>query len=311
MGLAYLAILAAGAAIASSSSFPAKPYGLLILAEGNDPAWKATAEGIRKKLEDKTPFQIAFGEADARALRRAVKALEAQRAQKIITVPIFLSSFSEAMEQSRILLGVAAAPKPSVAPERARTKLAELKPIEVGIPLVMTEALDDDPIVADILVTRAKSVARGARTSVLLVAQSPSDAQAAKLWRQSAESLAEKVRVKGGFTAVEVAALPINDRPEDRRAAEAQLRKRSLGLRGDGPIVVLPLELTPGDVSRAAKRALSGLFARYDGKGMLPDARITAWVQSSFERGSRMADMRILKGPRNGALAPAQSGGYQ
>ncbi|OGR86652.1 MAG: hypothetical protein A3J74_10180 [Elusimicrobia bacterium RIFCSPHIGHO2_02_FULL_57_9] len=280
-----------------SHPFSPKPLGILLLYEGSDPLWETTVDAIRRKLSLQYPVKAAAGLADRKELQNGVDALKAERVQKIVAVPLFLYSHSEIMDQNRFLLGL----NPKAAKEHAqeaRYKMgfSSAKPIQNKLPLAMTKALDDHSILGDILTTRAKSLSRNsARETVLLIGSPPHSKEDRQHWESTVNALAEQVKRKGGFQTVAAEALPINLKQAEREKAEGALRQKIRSLRSGSPVIVVPMELTRGEIGARIPKALNGLFIRYDGKPALPDGRIIAWAQAAAQEGAGLPDMRVKK----------------
>lgn len=277
--------------------FATKPFGILLLYEGSDPVWETTVAAIRQKMGIGFPLKPVAGLGDQKALQKGVASLRAERVEKIVVVPLFLFSFSDIMKQNRYLLGLSLKPPREHGQEpQYELGFAGSKPVENSLPLVMTKALDDNPILGDILAARAKSLSRdAAHEAVVLIGEPPTGKDERGQWETMTAALARQVRLKGGFQSVTAAALPINLRQTERESAETRLRRQIKALRAAGPPIVVPLELTRGPVSSRIPKALDGLFIKYNGKSALPDSRIVSWAQSAAREGAGLADMRVKK----------------
>lgn len=300
MRLALPALLL-GATAAWGQAGP-QPFGVLLLGEGGDRNWARAVDAIRRELPPRLPIEFCAGLADARAMQKSVSLLEARKVRTIVAVPLFVSSFSEAMDQNRYLLGIREAPSKEFgrgpAPSRIKSR----------VPLVLTKALDDHPLLVETLAARAKAVSRSpASESLLLVGQGPSSPEAREDSLAQAAALAEKVRRKSGFKAARAAAVYPQLSQAQKDKAESELRGLLRELRRLGPVVVVPLEMTRGGVHARLRKALEGSFARYDGASLLPDSRIARWVSESAQNGAKLPDMRVFKdegGPARGLASP-------
>lgn len=297
-----LAALLLGAAAAWGQAGP-QPFGVLLLGEGGDRNWARTVEAIRRELPPRLPIEFCAGLADARAMQKSVSLLEARKVQTIVAVPLFVSSFSEAMDQNRYLLGIREAPSKEFgeyprAPSRIKSR----------VPLVLTKALDEHPLLVETLAARARALSRSpAEESLLLVGQGPTSPEAREDSLAQAAALAEKVRQKAGFKAARAAAVYPQLSQAQRDKAESALRGLLRELRRLGPVVVVPLEMTRGGVHARLRKALEGSLARYDGASLLPDSRIARWVAESAQTGAKLPDMRVFKNegrPSKGLAAP-------
>jgi len=294
--IAALALPLRGAEIApiAQKVAPGIPgVGVLVLGEGGDQSWKAQLDLIRKTL-GKTPVAFAGGDADAGAIQSAIAELEASPAKvhKIVAVPLYVSSFSDTLDEDRYLLGIRETPSRALtgmahahfgAPKRAKTKF----------PVVMTKAFDDHPIFVGMLAARAlRQTKDPAKDALLLVGVAPASTSTTREWLDGVAALAEKVRQKGGFAASRAAALSEGYGADRRDESEKNLRKLVMDLRHQGRVVALSLEPSePFDHSKVAA-ALDGLFVKMDARGLFPDQAIADWVAASAQDGARLPDMR-------------------
>jgi sirohydrochlorin cobaltochelatase len=279
-----------------------KAFGVLLLGEGGDRDWKATVDAVKKKAGNKYPLEFAPGQADGRTMQRAIDALDRQRARVIVIVPLFVSSYGEVMDQNKYLLGIRDKPSETLlkgpqgrmpkAPARLRSR----------VPLILTKALDDHPLFVELMAARAQSLSRKpADESIVLVGEAPLDVAERKEWLEAATGLAEKVRQKGGFKAARAFALETG-RQKEREASAGALRAIVRDLRRDGKVLVVPLALT--GKSMRLPSVLDGLFARYDGRTVLPDPRIERWVEESATAAAKLPDMRMFKDAAKGGILP-------
>jgi basic membrane lipoprotein Med (substrate-binding protein (PBP1-ABC) superfamily) len=98
VGLALLAACATTRPVASAAS---TDFGVLLMAHGGDQAWDREVAQAMAPLRQEFPLEIAFGMADAGSIERAVQRLEAQGAQRIGVVRLFVTgeSWYERTEQ--------------------------------------------------------------------------------------------------------------------------------------------------------------------------------------------------------------------
>lgn len=275
-----------------------KPFGVLLLGESGDRDLSQAVDGLRRALSPKFPLEFAAGPADKKAIEKAVQSLESRHVRMIVAVPLFLSSFSEAMDQNRFLLGIRETPSKEFleAPHSHNRSYGMTTRIRTKLPVVLTKALDGHPLLVEILAERARPLSRDpAREALVLVGQGPASAAAAKDWLASAQAIAEKVRQKGGFKAASAAALPQGPGQQDREKAENDLRALVRKLRLEGRVIAIPLELTRAGIQSRIPKVLDGLFVRFDGKTILPDPLIARWISESAAEGSKLPDMRLFK----------------
>lgn len=287
-----------------------KNYGVLLLGGGGDLNWKAAVEGIRRQLTSKgRPFEFAQGPADAKEIQKAVDLLQTRGVKKIAVVPLYLSSFDEVMDEDRYLFGIRQSP-PAAFGEQLKRMGARAQPrLKIKVPVVMSRALDDNDTLVDLLAARAKALSREpAKETLVLIGQAPNAPEDLKDWQSAADTLAEKARAKAGLLAAKSGALSEGLSQKDRDASEAAVKKLVGALSAQGPVIVLPLELSQGVIHIRLARVLEGAFARIDSKPLLSDARFADWVDKSAQEAAKLPDMRVFKSAGSGfsTIAPAQ-----
>lgn len=319
MSPALLAVLLAAlhgpAAAAAPSKAAAPRYGLLLLASEAGAVWKKDLAALRGQLKG-VAVESVGGAADPVALQKAVERLERQRPGKIVAVPLEPLSESPMVEQARFLLGVREHPaedRPDADSERleggrkstlvidpARAKW--LKRVKSSTPIVLAPTLDQSPALADILADRARKLSRDpSRETVLLVGQGPRSDKALKAWQASAQAVAEQVRAKGGFA--RAAAVHVRDgvRSGQRDADRERLKAKISELVTQGPVVAVPLAPDGRRLERMLRAGSGSLAYRWDGQGVLGDARLIDWIKSASAAAARLPDSRRYQDTAGGS----------
>ena len=294
------------ASSAYAAAAPA-PYGILLLAHGGDPAWNGEVESLRAKVDAKVPTETALGMADVASLQAAVERLEKRGVARVVAVPLFIQTRSEVLDQTRYALGLA--DKPSASLKAAFERMAEghggggaaaamhaghampagamhghsmvfsTERVVAREPIAMTPALDDSPLVAEILLARAKALSKKApRETVILVAHGPVDEDAVAAWQRSLDGLAASVKKKGGFRQALPVMLRDDAAPAIRAAAVNTLRQFVAGGSADGGAIVVPVLIARGGIEGKIERDLKGLEFAWDGGTLMPDPGFAAWV---------------------------------
>jgi hypothetical protein len=294
-----------------------KPFGLLVLGAGGDRDWKTAVDAMSKKFSRDLPFDFAEGEADVQAIQKAVDRLQAARVKKLVVVPLYPTSNSPLMDETRFIFGIREDPSPEFfRAGHASAGYAMVRRAQIKLPVVLTQALDDNPLVVEVLTSRALALSRHAPDeAVILVGLAPASAPAeGNLLRRSAQTpaakpdssedeyrqtlaaLAERVRAKGGFKSGGAAVLePDALHQSDRQHHEDELRKQVWELSRSQRILIVPHALTGEVSSRIIARALQGTFVRRSEKGLLPDDRIVRWVDETARQAAGLPDMRAFK----------------
>lgn len=285
-----------------------KPFGLLLLGEGGDRDWKAAVDDARAHAAGKYPLEFASGEADRREMQRGIDALQAQRVRTIVIVPLLVSSYGEVMDQTRYLLGIREKPSNELldAPHE-HTGGLQLQRLKSRVPLVLTKALDDHPLFVELLAARAQALSRRpANEALVLVGAAPAAKDDQREWNETVSALAEKVRQKGGFASARAYALRTDGRQEDRDLSAQGLGSMIRDVRrSHNAVIIVPLALTNEDTQAMRLRpALEGMFVRYDGRTVLPDPRISAWIEQTALPAAKLPDMRLFKDSAKAGLLP-------
>lgn len=278
-------------------------YGILLLAHGGAPEWNAEVEKIRVAVDAQIPAEAALGMADGAAIQAAIGRLEQRGVRRIVAVPLFVNSSSEVLDQTRYLLGLrknpsqvlrdALASLPPEAHDRMmrsdRHSMFSTRRVDLKVPVVMARALDDNPVLAEILSDRAKALSKEpARETVILIGHGPVDERANQDWLAAMGRLARRVRAKGGYKSARAATIR-DDSPE------AVKDKAVAGLRGlvteasasGGRAVVVPVLIARGGIEDHLVIALTGLEYSWNGKTICPDPRIALWVLDSAAKAAR------------------------
>lgn len=279
---------------------PPKPeYGILLMAHGGMPSWNKEVLALQAKLKAEAPVEVAFGMADFRELDKAVRRLESRGVKKIVAVPLFVSSHSEVLDQTRFVLGLAEKPSKALL-ESAHAHVGRegsKKRVQTKLPLVLTPALDDHPLVAEILLERARALSKSpAKETVFLVGHGPVDEEANTVWLETMTALGRVLKDKGKFKAVEVATLRDDSPSTVKEKAVADLRGRVLRAGGQGGrVVVLPLLIARGGIESHIVKALDSLFYLWDGRTLAPHPNLERWVLESARQGAKQENMRLFK----------------
>lgn len=279
----------------ANSNLREKPYGLLLLGEGGDRDWKSAVAAITQEIGKTVPIEFAAGLADEKAIQKSVDRLQSQKVKKLVVVPLFESSDSEAMEEVRYLFGIRKDPSEEFfAHSRRGTQI--VRRVQTRLPVVLTQALDDQPLVVDILASQALALSRNPDgESLVLLGQAPRSEAAAEQFGQTLNSLAERVRAKAGFKSGQAALLEDELGPARRDKAAAKIKKMIQGLGRQTKVIVIAHAMTSSGAEKKVARALSGVFMKFSGKGLLSEPRLTKWVSQSAEAGNRLPDMRVYK----------------
>jgi len=267
--------------------------GILVIAHGATAAWNAPVLAAVTDLRRTRLAAVGFLMGDGPSPQDGYDALVRQGATRVVIVPLLISSHSAHYEQIRFLAGLR--------PDYQHAEHMALSPLAGPVPVMgVTPAMDDDPMIGDILTDRARALSHEpARETLVLVAHGPNGDDEAAIWLSMMRRLARHVRAAVPFRAIETHLLrddaprPVKDR------ALSELREAVARHVASGSAVVLPVLLSPGQVANEIPRVLQGLSVRWDGRTLLPDERIARWMLSR----ARTFEAAHAAGGGSGALS--------
>jgi sirohydrochlorin ferrochelatase len=267
--------------------------GVLILAHGHEQEWNRQVHQLASSLP--FPTAVALGMAHRNTIAQAVSRLEREGVRHIVAVPLYVSSYSPIVRSSAYLLGLSHEAPLELAefnsmrhglqdPHAEHGGAADVSPIQSRVPICMTSALDDHPLVAQILLARARSISRKPeKERVILVAHGPVSEADNKLWLQKMARLADFIQKDSRFSRVEVATLMDDAAVELRDRATAKLRAQVKEASEQGEALVVPVLLSRGGIEDRLEKRLRGLKYRMPAQFLLPDPRIGEWVKEQVE----------------------------
>ncbi|MEF3302477.1 sirohydrochlorin chelatase [Paenibacillus sp. GYB003] len=261
--------------------------GVLVISHGSrSPEWielidRAVADiGDLGSGTEEVPIVSSFLEiVEGRLIQDGIDSLEAQGVTDIVVVPLFVSYGSTHVEEIRYALGDLPAPSFDT----------DLQPFRLRANVHMCPPLDDDPVVADIVFDRLRSLTdRPERQRVLLVGHGSEIPQFYRRWKTGMDRVAARLRLLGGYADVRSALLL----PDETREAFADWRESE----PDCDIVVVPLFLSSGYFTNTViPQRLDGLRYTYDGKALLPHPSVSRWMErQAAERLKRIGPRRNL-----------------
>src|SRR5262249_46454035 len=142
---------------------------------------------LAQKIETRAPIEVAFGMATRATIQTGIDRLVRRGVKEIVAVPLFVSSHSTVIDATEYLLGARAEAPPALkifarmshgpaatTPAHAEHDAAAqpedgTRPVQSPVPIRMTAALNQHPIVADILASRAKSISRDPAQEVAII----------------------------------------------------------------------------------------------------------------------------------------------
>jgi sirohydrochlorin ferrochelatase len=252
--------------------------GVLVLAHGGSQRWNAAVEQAVASANLPHPVRIAFGMGmhgnEVELLQAAVSALESEDVSRIVAIPFLVSSASEVMRQYEYLLGL-----------QPRGPWEDhAKPVAVRVPITLTEPLNDDPVVAEVLLERAREVSTDpSAETVVLIAHGPNTDQDNARWIAAMDKLAHTIRQAGGFKEVVPATMRDDAEKSVLDAAIAGMRAAVEKADEQGTAIVVPVMIANGGVDEKIPPRLEGLDFVYQPKALLPHPALSAWIARRVE----------------------------
>lgn len=267
--------------------------GVLILAHGHEETWNRQVRELARQL----PYpavEVAFGMAQRKSIADSVERLNRQDLDGIVVVPLFVSSHSPIVTASAYLLGLRDEAPPELelfnrmlhglqhpgSDSSAEHTSTDLSPIRSTSPMTMTSALDDHPLLAEILLDRARSISRQPDgETVVLVAHGPTSESDNAKWMENLAVLARSLERDGRYRAVRYLTLMDDAPPAIRDKASARLREVVEDANRRGAALVVPVLLARGGIEAGIHARLGGLRYRMPKNFLLPDPRVARWIQ--------------------------------
>ncbi len=287
----------------------AQKTGVMIMAHGGSQQWNNLVMDAGKPLTEKYIVSYAWGMGDPATLQKSIDELESKGVTKIIAVPLFISSHSMVIRQTEFLLGLrdklADPPMPSMDHSGGAhhmtgmedgndmhhahdKKDAALEPLKIKAELIVTPALDDNDVVANILRDRiAELSSNPSKETVVLVAHGPNSEEDNQKWITNLESLSskiEKIQETKGTGFKQIYALTVRDDADKAIFNQAKEQLRTIVRQSGqfGNVIVVPVFLSSGGREHAVAERLDGLNYKWNGKALLPDSRLTDFLSNTI-----------------------------
>ncbi|MGH9946097.1 MAG: sirohydrochlorin chelatase [Pyrinomonadaceae bacterium] len=314
--IAAIGVISALAQDADNKSNPKNvtiKTGVLLLAHGGKPTWNAEVMKVAAVVNQTMPVEVAFGMASKRSIQQAIDKLVARGSTDVLTVPLFISSNSSVITSTEFLLGLRHQAPADLAifakmdhghgmghsGHGSDQSIDPTTPVNSTVPIRMLPALNSHPLVAEILLSRAKSISREPKKEVVVVvAHGPVSDDENNLWLSDMRQLVKLMSGESKFKRIEYLTVR-DDAPEPLRSQAAEeLRRvvRRASNEGNNALVV-PLLLSYGGIEEGVKKRLEGLTYTMTGQALLPDERLSRWVLESVEKAAKTSS-------RMGSIAP-------
>lgn len=255
----------------------AERIGVLVVAHGGNNRWNGLVRKAVMAARLDVPVQVAFGmgmhDEETRSFQDAVNRLQRKGIDRLLVIPLLASSHSEVFRQFEYLFRL-----------RSQAEWKDVEPLRLKVPVVMGKALDDDPLVSDIVLERARRLSRKpSEETLVMVAHGPVSDEDATQWLEVMGRISEVVKAEGAFKNV-LSALMRDDAPEAiKEEASRKLREAVRKASEKSQVLVVPLLIASGGVEQKIPKLLSGLSYAYDGQALLPHPKLSQWIARQVE----------------------------
>lgn len=277
--------------------------GILILAHGGNSDWNNEVSKLAQATDKAYPTEVAFGMATKGDIEAAIHRLIRRGVGEIVAVPLFVSPHSSVVTSTQYLLGVISEAPADLAifarmshghggGAHAAHSSDPTKPIDLPVPIRMTGALGRHPLVAQILLARARTISqKPSEETVVLVAHGPVPEEENKKWLADMAALAEQMKRSSLFRDIRYLTVRDDAPAPIRDQATAELRQLITGIKTENRrALVVPLLLSYGGIERGIKKRLEGLDYTLPTQALSPDERLTEWVLVSVRESLRKAN---------------------
>ena len=295
-----LAVLVGLCRISPAAAQSDPSVGVLLLAHGGQPQWNERVTALAAVVDRAQPTEVAFGMASRASIQAAIDRLATRGVTRVVAVPLFVSSYSSVITSTEYLLGLRDVAPPDLAlfakmshsshdagdaGRSAHEPLADpMAPLPVRLPIRMTAALNDHPLIGLVVADRARSISTSpSNEAVILVAHGPVPDDENRRWLEDMSRLARQVMAAAPFASVDYMTVRDDAGPAIREAATTELRskvaqQRALGRR----VLVVPHLLSFGGIEQGLRKRLEGLDYTMTAQGLMPDERLAQWVLASI-----------------------------
>lgn len=251
--------------------------GLLILAHGFGEVGDRVFAAQLNSIAEVFPTTIGFGMSMTKSshIQAAVNDLTAAGAKRIVVVPALSSPWNTQMRQWEYMFGI-----------HDNAGYLETDRITTDAAIVYTDTLEDNPLVAEMLLDHANELAvEPSTTEVIVVSHGPTSHADNQQTLAMLGRLAQYVKEDGQFAEVQYISLQ-NDAPQDVRAGNVLKLRRwvQAANNADREVVVVTNLLATRSIQSQIREDLSGLDYKFNAKGLTQHPNFQKWIQESFRK---------------------------
>ncbi len=166
-------------------------------------------------------------------------------------------------------------------------KLQKIKPIDTKVNIILTDPIDDHPIVTSIVCRRILELSIDpSKEAVILVAHGPNGEEDNVKWLTTMESIgnrcAKQIYEEKGKSFRAVLSVTVRDDAPEPIYEQAKQHLRALvrQLSASGDVIVIPLLISQGGIEHGILKRLEGLKFRWSGKTILPSEEMVRFLES-------------------------------
>lgn len=246
---------------------------LLIVAHGaRQPEWNQRIFRLAEQVQWPGPVGVAFlmEAGPEHRLDTVAARLDAAGIERIIVLPLLVSSHSGHYEELRYYVGQRAEP-----PHHAH-----YQPLRTRAILVLAPAMDDHPILTRILADQVRAVSTNpASETLVLVAHGPNEDEENRIWLEHLGRHAERLQQQFRFRRIEVTTLRDDAPAPIRDAATEQLREIVRRAAEDSRVLVVPVLISVGHIQKQIQERLKGLVFTMSETGLAEHPLAAEWIQ--------------------------------
>lgn len=250
--------------------------GVLVVAHGSGTVGdRVLQEGVTP-LAQKHPTAIGFGMAmmSSHHIQEALDKLTAAGAKTIVVVPAVVTEQSSVYRQWAYLFG-----------RRDDSAYLDVPRVKTTAKLVFAPAMDEHPLVTDILYDHAKAIsADPANEVVILLGHGPTFDHENEIELRHIATHAQRIKQRGGFFDAKGLTLQDDAPAATREANVAQLRRwiETARRQGKDALIVAAVHQAKG-IQQKIYSDLDGLTFRYNEKGMSNHPAFVEWVKDAVK----------------------------
>jgi len=252
-----------------SQGMEERKFGVLVISHGSrEEKWvKLVDDAVAEaRLPDGLPVYSSYLEiVEGRLIQDGIDHLEAEGVTDIIVIPLFVSSGSVHIDEIRYALGLAEEP----------TLPTDLERMRIRARVHWTSVMDDHPLIVDVLLDKLRPLSDNpAQETLIVVGHGAREPGFYDRWRHVIDSLAYKLKERGGFRGAEAALLA----PDETQAAMNRLIRAHPGC----TVLLVPFFMSEGYFTRTVIPARFAGYAyeyRYSGETLLPHPGVARWIE--------------------------------